>query len=119
MALLCRRLLLSLDHILHVTGTVLLGLPLLHVPLPGHLLFSLGLIRHLLLLNGRIHLAVIDGFVGLRLLLLVMFASHLLVHLLLAHALILRLLVHHVALALGDNLVRSLARLINLLVHLS
>ena len=118
LALLCCRLLLRLDHVLHVAGAILFSLPLLHVSLPSLLLLSLCLIRSLLLLDSRCHLAVIDGFIGLRFLLLIVLASHLLVHLLLAQALIFGLLVHHVALALRNDLVGTLARFINLLVHL-
>ena len=111
-------LLLRLNHILHVTGTILFILPLLHVTLPCLLLLGLGLIRHRLLLHGCVHFAVIDCLVSLVLDLPIVLTFHFFIHLLLAEALLLSMLVHDVALALGDNLVGTLARLINLLVYL-
>jgi len=113
-ALLGSLLLLRIDHVLHVSGSVLLLAPLLLVPLPNGFFLRLRLHRGLLLALHRRHLALHDSFICHLLAHQVILALPLLVHLVLAEALLFNLLNIDVPLPLGDDLAGSLTRFINL-----
>lgn len=111
--------LLRIDHVLHVPGSVLFLAALLLVPLPNGFFLSLGLHRSLLLaLRGGI-LALHDSFICHLLAHQVLLAPTMLVHLLLAEALLFGLLSIYISLPLGDYLASSLTRFINLLHNLA
>lgn len=108
-------LLLSRDHSLHVASTHLFLLALLKVPLSSGLLLGFGLEGDLLLSLLGGHLAIGDLLVGLLLHLTVHLPFHGLVHRLLALTVFLLLLSHDVALPLRNDLVCTLACLVDLL----
>jgi len=111
-------LLLLLNHGLHVSSALLLRGPLLLVHLPSRLLLHLGVEGDLFLPHLRILLAVLDDFVGLLFVMTIHLPFHSLFHLLLTQSILFGLLRHDISLALADDLISSLPRLIDLLDHL-
>lgn len=106
---------LSLNHCLHIARSRFLLSTLLIIPHSCHFFFGLCLKCNLLDPALGVLPAVEDGLVRLVLRPLVLLAFQLFVHLLLPSALFLRLLAHQVALPLRDDLVCSLARLVDFL----
>lgn len=111
-------LLLLLDHVLHVASTLLLCRPLLLVHLASGLFLHLGVESSLLLALHGCHLAILDSFGRLLLVLTIHLAPHRLIHRLLTEALLFGLLVLDVSLSLTDDLIRTLPSLINLFHYL-
>ena len=106
---------LSLNHCLHIARSRFLLSTLLIIPHSCHFFFGLCLKCNLVDPALGVLPAVVHGLVRLVLRPLVLLAFQLFVHLLLPSALFLRLLAHQVALPLRDDLVCSLARLVDFL----
>ena len=118
LSLLGRLLLLSTDHFLHISGTVLLLRSLLCVPLPGLFFLGLGVESFQFLhLEGCVF-AVGHSLISSVFCPAIHLTFHLLLHHLLALTFFFGLLGHDVSLALGNNLIGPLARLVDLFDNL-
>lgn len=113
------RLLLSLNHVLHILSSLLFHGPLVQVLLSGGLLLSLSLTCKLSLSVNSSHLAVHHSFVAHSLPLQIGISSLLLIQLLSHQSLLLLLLSHNVSLSLGDDLTCPLSSLIDLFDYLA